>query len=141
MRRILVALAACLIATQALADSAMSLGVYLWNAPDQDPVKAQFISIADKSTETEVDGPDGTKSDSHPTTDAERALLTAAVKDQMSSLTMDGKPQPAGPYVTVDWHFTTDTGYADGSTAFPIDGVPAAVLALQKAAFGATYQK
>lgn len=140
MRRLLT-LAALLLAGPALADNAMSVGVYLWTSPDQDPVRAQFLSVADNTSEIEIDGPEGTKSDSHPTTDEEKALLTAAVKDQMSTLSMDAKPQPTGPYVTVDWHFSTDTGYADGSTTFTLDAVPASVLALQKAAFGGGFAK
>lgn len=144
MRRSLTLAAAALlalpVAAPALADNAMSVGVYLWTSPDQDPVRAQFLSIADNSSEIEVDGPEGTKSDSHTSTDQEKSLLTAAVKDQMSTLSMEAKPQPTGPYVTVDWHFSTDTGYADGSTTYALDAVPASVLALQKAAFGAVFQ-
>ena len=129
------------VAAPALADGAMSLGIYLWNTPDGDPVRAQFLSIADGTAEIEVDGPEGTKNDTHTATPEETALLTAAVKEQMSSLSMVAKPQPPGPYVTVDWHFSTDTGYADGSTAYPLDAVPASVVALQKTAFGAAFAK
>lgn len=128
-------------AVPALADSAMSIGVYLWTSPDSDPVRAQFLSVAGNTAEIEIDGPEGTKSDSHPATAEERAQLTAAVKEQMANLSLEAKPQPSGPYVTVDWHFSTDTGYADGSTTYPLDAVPASVLTLQKTAFGATYQK
>ncbi len=129
------------VAAPVLADNAMSLGIYLWTNPDSDPVRAQFLSIADGTAEIEVDGPEGTRNDSHPATPEETALLTAAVKEQMSSLSMTAKPQPTGTYVTVDWHFSTDTGYADGSTSYPLDAVPASVLALQKAAFGANFPK
>ena len=129
------------VAAPALADNAMSLGIYLWTNPDGDPVRAQFLSIADGTAEIEVDGPEGTKNDTHAASADETALLTAAVKEQMSSLSMTAKPQPQGSYVTVDWHFSTDTGYADGSTTYALDAVPASVLALQKAAFGATFQK
>jgi hypothetical protein len=136
-----VALLALPIAHPALADTAMSIGVYLWHSPDEDPVKAQFLSIADGNAETEIDGPEGTKSDSHKATPDEITQLTAAVKEQMSALSMDTKPQPAGGYVTVDWHFSTDTSYADGSTTFALDGVPASILTLQQTAFGATFAK
>ncbi|MBI1217829.1 MAG: hypothetical protein GC186_04700 [Rhodobacteraceae bacterium] len=145
MRRSVVLLSAALLtlpmAAPVLADTAMSIGVYLWNSPDEDPVKAQFLSIADGNAETEIDGPDGTKSGSHKATPDESAQLTAAVKEQMAALSLDAKPQPAGGYVTVDWHFSTDTGYADGSTTFALDAVPASILTLQQTAFGATFAK
>ena len=135
------ALLAAPMAAPALANTAMSIGVYLWNSPDEDPVKAQFLSISDGNAELEIDGPDGRKSDSRPATPDEIAQLTAAVKEQMTALSMDTVPQPTGGYVTVDWHFSTDTGYADGSTTFALDAVPAVILTLQKTAFGATFAK
>jgi hypothetical protein len=125
----------------AMADTAMSLGVYLWVDADHDPVKAQFISVANGTSETEIDGPDGSKSDSHPTTPDELRLLTATIKEQMAAMSMERKAAPTGGYITVDWHYSTDTGYADGSTTFALDAVPASVQALQMAAFGATLAK
>lgn len=145
MRRSVICLSVALLslpfAAPVLADTAMSIGVYLWNSPDEDPVKAQFLSIADGNAETEVDGPEGTKSDSHKATPDETAQLTAAVQEQMTGLSMEAKPQPTGGYVTVDWHFSTDTGYADGSTTYALDAVPATIQTLQKTAFGATFTK
>lgn len=118
------------------ADSAISLGVYLWNDPDQEPVKAQFVSLSNGDTEIEIDGPDGSKSLSHPTTAQERKLLTAAVQDRMKALSMDDTLRPAPPYITVDWHFSTNAGYVDSSASYPLDAVPADVVALEKAVFG-----
>lgn len=135
------ALLALPMAVPALAATVMSLGVYLWNSPDEDPVKAQFLSIAEGNAEIEVDGPDGTKSDSRKATPDEIAQLTAAVKEQISTLSMDAAPQPTGAYITVDWHFSNDTGYADGSKTFALDAVPASILTLQQTAFGATFAK
>ncbi len=125
----------------ARADDTMSLGIYLWTDPDHDPVRAQFLSIAAKNSEIEIDGPDGTKSDSHPTTADEQAQMLAALKEQIATLSLTSKPAPTGPYVTVDWHYSTDLGYADGSTIYALDAIPATVLTLQKTAFGASYEK
>ncbi|TMV78464.1 hypothetical protein FGG78_26545 [Thioclava sp. BHET1] len=126
-------------AGSALADSAMSLGVYYWTDPQGDPVRTQFLSIAGDQAEIEIDGPEGSKSDSRKATPAEAALLRAAVQEQISTLSLTGAEPPQGAYVTVDWHFTTDSGYGDGSMTYPLDQVPAAVLALQKTAFGGVY--
>lgn len=142
MRLALTLTAACLLAARAAyAETAMSLGVYLWNSPDEEPVRAQFISIAGGDAEIEIDGPEGTKSQSHPATEQEQKLLTAALKDRMAALTMTQTLRPVGPYITVDWHFSTDTGYSDGSETYALDGIPAAVVALEKAAFGGTLSK
>jgi hypothetical protein len=145
MRPTLTLAAACLAllpaARPALADTGMSLGVYLWNRPDEEPVRAQFISIAGGDTEIEIDSPKGTKTDSHPATEQEQTLLSAALKDRMAALAMTQTLRPAGPYITVEWHFSTDTGYIDSSETYALDAVPAAVVALEKAVFGGTLAK
>lgn len=138
-RLVAVAALALAIARPALAAGTMSMGVYLWTDPSAEPVRAQFISVTGNSAEVEIDGPQGSKALSRPTTPAEKKLLTAAIEGQMKALSLTPPAQPAPPYVTVEWHFSTTTGYSDGATNYAPDKVPAAVLALQKMAFGTTY--
>ncbi|MDE3122936.1 MAG: hypothetical protein KGK00_14275 [Paracoccaceae bacterium] len=143
MRRTVLLTTACLaaltLAHPALAQSAMSMGVYLWTNPAAEPVRTQFLSIAGTSAEVEIDGPEGSNAISRSATPTETALLKTAIEGQMKALTLTERPQPATPYVTVEWHFSTPTGYADGAVNYAPDKVPAAVLALQQAAFGATF--
>ncbi len=120
--------------------TALSLGVYLWNDPQAEPIHAQFISVAEQQAEIEIDSPDGTKSNSRTASPKEMALLTAAVQDEISRLSLKEAPQPATPYITVDWHFSNKTGYADGSATYALDKVPPAVIALQKETFGGTFK-
>lgn len=143
MMRALVVTLALLVALPAarpaLAQSAMSMGIYLWTNPAAEPVRTQFLSIAGPSAEVEIDGPEGSNAISRTATLAETALLRTAIEGQMKALSLAELPQPATPYVTVEWHYSTPTGYADGAVNYAPDKVPAAVLALQQAAFGATF--
>lgn len=126
-------------ARPAQAQGAMSIGINLWTNPAAEPLRAQFLSVAGPSAEVEIDGPEGSNAVSRPAKAAETTLLKTAIEGQMKALTLTEAPEPKPPYVTVEWHFSTPTGYADGAMNYALDKVPPAVLALQQAAFGATY--
>ena len=124
----------------AQAETVLTLGVYLWADSDSEPVRAQYMSIASGVAETETDGPAGYKSASRPVTADETRLMEAAIRDRMAALTLDASPKIAPPFVTVEWHFSHETGYAEGIGTYKLSEIPTAVLTFQKAAFGATYE-
>lgn len=121
------------------AERVLTLGIYLWSTDDSGPVKAQYLSIAAGTTETEIEGPGGYKSQSHPATPEETKLVEDAIEGRMKALSLTQPPQPKAPYVTVEWHVSHETGYAEGIAAYPLAEVPQTVEAVQKAVFGETY--
>lgn len=140
--RALAALCLALMALPALAqaETAMTLGIYLWTNPDAQPVQAQYMSIASGVTETDTDGPDGYHTETHPTTAAEIRMMQDAISDRMKALTVAPGPQVPAPYVTVEWHVSHDNGYAEGLGTYPVKGVPAAIRTFQADAFGAAFK-
>lgn len=139
--RLAAALLACLMLTPlaARAETVLTLGVYLWTSSDSEPVRAQYMSIASGVAEAETDGPEGYNSTSRPVTDKELSLMQAAIRDRMKALTLEPQKPVSPPFVTVEWHFSDEMGYAEGIGTYPLDQVPAAVQAFQEEAFGKSY--
>lgn len=131
--------AALVLPAAAQAGRVLTLGIYLWNSEGGAPAQAQYLSIAEGKTETEVTGPAGYRSDTHETTPAEVKLVEAAIEGRMKALTLDTQPKLPTPYVTVEWHFSQDSGYAEGIAAYPLKDVPDTIRAVQKQVFGAEY--
>lgn len=138
------ALGIALCATLALPAAAqagrvVTLGIYLWQSEDGGPAQAQYLSIAEGKTETEVTGPEGYKTDTHDSTPEEVKLVETAIEGRMKALSMSDQPKLPTPYVTVEWHFSQDSGYAEGIAAYPLKDVPESIRAVQKQVFGAEY--
>lgn len=123
----------------ARAGSAMTMGIYLWKTDGDSPTKLQYLSVADGKTEYETDGNAGIKSQTHATTDAETKLIEAAIDSRMKALTLQPPPAPKLPYVVVEWTFTKDSTFTEGSARYPLASVPPSVVEVQKQLFGATY--
>lgn len=142
MRRLTACLAVLLLsALPAASQTVLTLGVYLWTSTEADPARAQYMSVADGVADIETDGPEGVKSDSRPVGTEELALMQAAIRDRIAALSLDDAPAVPVPFVTVEWHFTNENSYGEGLATYPVDGVPAAVLAFQKAVFGDVYTR
>ncbi|MFC2967496.1 hypothetical protein [Acidimangrovimonas pyrenivorans] len=139
--RLAAALLTCLMLTTlaARAETVLTLGIYLWTGSDSEPVRAQYMSIASGVAEAETDGPEGYNSTSRPVTDKELSLMKAAIRGRMTALTLEPKKPVDPPFVTVEWHFSDEMGYAEGIGTYPLDQVPAAVQAFQQEAFGKSY--
>ncbi|WP_102223597.1 hypothetical protein [Acidimangrovimonas sediminis] len=124
----------------ARAGRVLTLGIYLWtHGEDGAPTQSQYLSIAEGKTEVETDGKAGYKTATHATTEAESKLVDAAILDRMKALTLDQAPKLAMPYVTVEWHFSQDTGYAEGIAAYKMADLPKTIEAVQRQIFGATF--
>jgi hypothetical protein len=120
----------------AMAQDGMSIATYLWLDTSGDP--AAYRSIASDAGTLYLDlfaGSDETTSD-RPATEADIAAMTAALKAQLTSVTLDATDPPQAPYITIEWGFSDVSGSVNVVQSYAPDALPPAIAALQTAYFG-----
>lgn len=134
----IIALCLMLFALPAFAAPAeMNLYIMLWpEGVEDDPTKAQVMEMGEGDMRIFTSATPEHQDDVIPLDPAHVALMGAAIKSVLADLSLEYGEDYKGDQIQVEWSISNNNGFSRGSTLFPIDAVPAAVIAVQDQVFG-----
>ncbi len=134
-------IALCLFALTALpiwaAPAEMNLSLSYWPEGAEDAQSALNLETDEGGVWRETVGPNGAQAlPEEPLTPELAALIEAAIRATLATLSFEYGEDFTGPVLAVEWSVMTANGFARGNMLLRYEDQPEAILAIQDKVFG-----